>query len=77
MDDERVTVSGEMTVRWTVRLPADRARDGQACDDPAVECAMGAIFPDLTVLLWGKDAPGAHVYLEVCEEDVTVEEDER
>lgn len=72
-----VTVSGTMEVNWTVELPKKLCRKGVACKDPAVEVAMEAVLQQMGVALWGLEEPSAHVYCEVSDLDVTVEEDER
>lgn len=72
-----VYVSGEVHVRFSVELPEARARDGQACEDPAVEAVLAALPQHVCVHIWGTDEEGAHVYLEVDECDVTVEDDDR
>lgn len=72
-----VTVSGEMVVCFNVELPTDFSHDGQACDDPAVEAALCAVNEMVQVFLWGQDNLPARVSLEVFEEDVTIEEDNR
>ena len=70
-------VAGEMTVHWTVELPEDNRYNGQACEDPAVEAAMEAIGQHVQIYLWGEDEDPARVHLEVSEDEVTVEEDDR
>lgn len=72
-----VTVSGIMEVSWTVELPEEHKYNGQACEDPAVECALSAITQHCSILLWGEREPHARVYLDVGEDDVRVEDDDR
>lgn len=71
------SVSGTMEVNWTVELPEETCHESVASDDPAVEAAMQAVSQQIAVCLWGTEKAPAHVYCEVSEMDVTVEEDER
>lgn len=66
-----------MTVRWTVELPEENKYNGQACDDPAVEAAMCTVRDHCSIYLWGEQEDPADITLEVCEEDVEIEEDDR
>jgi len=67
----------ELKVTVTVELPAEHAYNGQACDDPAIECALSAMPQMLEVFLWGKQEDPARVYLEASEDDAEVIEDGR
>jgi len=72
-----VRVSGTMTVTWSVLLPDDSAREVVACADPAVEAAMTFLPQFGAVHVWGEEREPAEVFIEVHEEDVEVEEDDR
>ena len=72
-----VRVSGTMTVTWSVLLPDESAREAVACADQAVEAAMTFLPQSGTVHLWGEDREPAEVFVEVHEEDVEVEDDDR
>jgi hypothetical protein len=65
----------QLQVTVTVELPPDRAQDGMACDDPAIECALAAMPQMLDVYLWGEGEAPARVYVESSEDDATIEED--
>ena len=72
-----VAVNGKMEVNFTVELPVETQRESVCCKDPAVEAAMQAISQHCAIFLWGEDKEAAHVYAEVNELDVEIEEDER
>ena len=72
-----VRVAGEVVVRWEAKIPVDRQHEAYACEDPAVEVVLAAVNENVDVFLWGRDEAPANVYLEVSEEDVTIEEDDR
>lgn len=69
-------VAGEMRVTWSVELPEENKHIGQACTDPAIEAAMCAIN-DAHIYLWGEDKEPAKVFLEIHEDDIDIEEDNR
>ena len=72
-----VHVAGEVTVHFQVELPVKHQHDGLACKDPAVEAVLASLGQQVDVLLWGRYEPPVKVFLEVSEEDVVVEEDDR
>lgn len=72
-----VHVAGEVTLHWTVELPEKYPHEGLACKDPAVEAVLAAVGQSADILLWGKEEPPAKVFLEVDEEAVEIEEDDR
>lgn len=72
-----VHVAGEVTVHWQVELPVEHQHNGLACEDPAVEAVLATLGQQIDVLLWGRHEPPATVFLEVSEEDVNVDEDDR
>jgi hypothetical protein len=74
---DRPYVVVEGTVTFTVELPDEHKYNGQACEDPAIECAMESMPRIMDILLWGEQEKPARVYLEVHEEDFHVEEDNR
>lgn len=73
----KVVVRGVAEVSWTVELPEEHKWDGQACKDPAVEAVLCSLPQDCDIFLFGEDKPPANVYVELTEQDVTVEEDHR
>lgn len=72
-----VKVHGTMRIEWTVELPVEHAREGMACDDPAIEAAMQGVSPHISCYLWGTNDKPALVHCDTNEADVTIEEDDR
>lgn len=70
-------VAGTMIVNWRVELPEEDKYNGQSCEDPAIEAALCAIQDGCQIYLWGEQREPADIILEVCEEDVEIEEDDR
>ena len=72
-----VHVAGELRAQWTVELPYESRHIGMACDDPAIEAVMEALPQTLQIFLWGETMAPAVVHLEIEEDDVEIEEDDR
>jgi hypothetical protein len=70
-----IRVAGQATIAWTAYVPEGAVPN--ICDDPAVEAVLGAIGQSQDVYIFGEDAEPVHVDLELGEEDVEVEEDDR
>lgn len=76
--ERTVTVTGTVEVRWTVEIPKQHEWDGQACTDPAVEAVIcSGVSGEYDIYLFGEDKPPVNVYLDVGEDDVTIEDDDR
>ena len=73
-------VSGTVEVNWTVRLPEGQERNKKGeglCEDPAIEAVIEFLPQMGKVFLRGEDQEPVEVYLEIHEEDVEIEDDER
>jgi hypothetical protein len=74
---EYVDVMGEMTIAFTVQLPAELCREPIACDDPAIEAALQAVSGHICTYIWGEDKKPAVVYCDVSDQNVEIESDDR
>ncbi|MGD8499524.1 MAG: hypothetical protein PVJ86_02690 [Phycisphaerales bacterium] len=74
---EYVDVMGEMTIAFTVQLPAELCREPIACDDPAIEAALQAVSEHICTYIWGEDKKPAVVYCDVSDQNVEIESDDR
>jgi hypothetical protein len=72
-----IRVSGIIEVNWTVELPDGKEHCGVVADDPAIEAVLDFIPQVGSIYLWGEKEKPVEVFLEVHEEDVEIEEDER
>lgn len=70
-----IRVAGQATINWTAYVPEGAVPN--ICDDPAVEAVLGAISQSQDVYVFGEDKAPVHVDLEINEDDVEVEEDDR
>lgn len=75
MKTKKVVVKMEVSV--TVDLPEDKCRQGNMCDDPAIEAALEAMPGAIEIFIWGEDKAPVKVYVEAHEEDCEIEDDER
>ena len=74
---EYVDVLGEMTIAFTVKLPAELCHEPIACDDPAIEAALQAVSGHICTYIWGEDKKPAVVYCDVGDQNVEIESDDR
>jgi hypothetical protein len=72
-----IRVSGILEINWSVELPEGKEHSGAISDDPVIEAVLDFIPQTGSIYLWGEDEKPVDVFLEVHEEDMEIEEDER
>lgn len=70
-------VVGVASISWQVELPEGFELRGTTTKDPAVGALIDFLPQSGKVYLWGEDKPPAEVFIELLEDEVIVEEDDR